>query len=96
MLANNQWVISKLAKTPKLFPHLMPIKIKVESKSPNAYKFELFYFDCFPLASGISLLEVDRNEEFAPVKNANGADSPESARLLMSKLHQKWLRAVGF
>jgi len=40
-------------------------------------------------------LEVDRDEEFAPVKNATGADSPESAKMLISRLHQKWLRAVG-
>lgn len=32
-------------------------------------------------------MEADRSEEFAPVKNATGIDSPESARDLMSKLH---------
>lgn len=40
-------------------------------------------------------MEADRNEEFAPVKNATGVDSPESARNLMSKLHQKWLKQIG-
>ena len=40
-------------------------------------------------------MEADRNEEFAPVKNATGIDSPESARELISKLHKKWLESIG-
>lgn len=36
-----------------------------------------------------SLYEVDRNEQFAPVKNAQGVDSPESARKLLLALHKK-------
>jgi UDP-N-acetylglucosamine pyrophosphorylase len=51
---------------------------------PNGYKFELHFFDCFRMADGIALFEVKREEEFAPVKNATGNDSPESARCLMS------------
>ena len=54
---------------------------------PNGYKFELFFFDCFYMADGISLYEADREEEFAPVKNPEGFDSAESARSLISKLH---------
>ena len=29
--------------------------------------------------------EVDRNKEFAPIKNATGVDSVESARVLLQK-----------
>lgn len=38
-----------------------------------------------------------REEEFAPVKNANGAkfDTPESARLLVLRLHARWVVAAG-
>lgn len=45
-------------------------------------KFELFIFDAFPLADSIGILEVNRDEEFAPVKNAPGSkeDSPDTAR----------------
>ena len=60
---------------------------KVTPDKPNGYKFELFFFDCFYMADGIALYEVSREEEFAPVKNPNGEDSPESARSLISKLH---------
>jgi UDP-N-acetylglucosamine/UDP-N-acetylgalactosamine diphosphorylase len=54
-------------------------------------KFELFCFDCFDLAKKFGLFQIEREEEFAPVKNATGDDSPESARLLISRLHYKWI-----
>ena len=41
--------------------------------------------------------QVERSEEFAPVKNARGAprDSPDTARSLLLALHEKWLREAG-
>lgn len=41
--------------------------------------------------------QVLREEEFAPVKNANGAnfDTPDSARLLVLRLHSRWVVAAG-
>lgn len=48
----------------------------------NAYKFEAFIFDMFPRSKDIAVLRVDRNEEFAPIKNATGEDSVESAMAL--------------
>lgn len=50
--------------------------------TPNAYKFEAFIFDSFKFTNDILLLNVKREEEFAPIKNATGADSPETAREL--------------
>lgn len=43
------------------------------------------------------LIEVKREEEFAPVKNAPGTnqDSPDTARFLISTLHQSWLETRG-
>ena len=57
-------------------------------------KLELFIFDSFPLAERCALLEVRREDEFAPVKNAPGAaaDSPDTARRAMLALHTR--RAV--
>ncbi len=46
---------------------------------PNAYKFESFIFDSFKYANDILVLSVERQEEFAPIKNAQGTDSPETA-----------------
>lgn len=51
-------------------------------EKPNAYKFETFLFDAFGTLDDMAILRVKREEEFAPVKNAEGADSPETARKL--------------
>ena len=54
---------------------------------PNAYKFEAFLFDAFSMVDDMSILRVKREEEFAPVKNASGVDSPETARELYKKFY---------
>ena len=60
---------------------------KIVPTSPNAYKFEAFLFDAFEDLDDMAILRVNREEEFAPVKNATGVDSPETARTLYNKLH---------
>ena len=54
----------------------------VVPEAPNAYKFESFIFDAFDMLNGMAILRVKREDEFAPVKNAEGNDSPETARKL--------------
>ena len=54
----------------------------VKPTEPNAYKFEAFIFDAFEKLDDMAILRVKREEEFAPVKNATGVDSPETARKL--------------
>ena len=39
----------------------------------------------------MKLLSVNRDEEFSPVKNASGADSPLSAKEKILSIHKKWL-----
>ena len=51
----------------------------VKGDAPNSYKFESFIFDAFELFDNICVLRVDREDEFAPIKNATGEDSPETA-----------------
>lgn len=50
--------------------------------SPNAYKFESFIFDAFSSLNDMLIMRVKREEEFAPVKNAEGVDSPATSRAL--------------
>lgn len=45
----------------------------------NAYKFEQFIFDSFSLFDDITLINGKRDEDFAPVKNKEGNDSPKTA-----------------
>lgn len=60
----------------------------ITPEEPNAYKFESFIFDAFRTFDNMSLFRVKRNEEFAPIKNAEGADSPETARELYNNLNK--------
>lgn len=54
---------------------------------PNAYKFESFIFDAFDMLDDMAILRVKRENEFAPVKNAEGTDSPETARTLYKNFY---------
>lgn len=74
----------------------------VESFTPKgtrvqgeAWKFETFVFDAIPLAEKTCCMEIDRAEEFAPVKNRKGPDSPETSRRAMNNLFKRWLAAAG-
>lgn len=53
--------------------------IIIKPETPNAYKFESFIFDAFELADDILLLRTNRADEFAPVKNKEGLDSPKTS-----------------
>ena len=54
----------------------------IEPDKPNAYKFEQFIFDSFKLFDDITILRGKREEDFAPVKNMIGEDSPKTAKKL--------------
>ena len=55
---------------------------KATPAEPNAYKFEAFIFDAFAFYQDMGILRIEREHEFAPVKNQTGEDSPETARKL--------------
>jgi UDP-N-acetylglucosamine/UDP-N-acetylgalactosamine diphosphorylase len=67
----------------------------VKPESPNAVKFEQFIFDALPLAERWTLVETDRAQEFEPLKNATGPDSPATVRQRMSDNFADWLEAAG-
>nr|XP_023892145.1 UDP-N-acetylglucosamine diphosphorylase 1-like [Quercus suber]POE61183.1 udp-n-acetylglucosamine diphosphorylase 1 [Quercus suber] len=77
--------------------HLAEKKIPSIHGHTMGLKLEQFIFDAFPYAPSTALFEVLREEEFAPVKNANGSnyDTPDSARLLVLRLHSRWVVAAG-
>jgi UDP-N-acetylglucosamine/UDP-N-acetylgalactosamine diphosphorylase len=62
---------------------------------PNALKFERFIFDALPLAERWLAVATSRAEEFAPLKNASGPDSPETVREAQLALHANWLSLAG-
>ena len=54
-------------------------------EEPNSYKFESFIFDAFEFFDDIAILRGKREDDFAPVKNKEGVDSPKTAKELYEK-----------
>lgn len=54
----------------------------INPSKPNCYKFEKFIFDAFTLFDNITVLRGKRESDFAPIKNADGVDSPKTAKKL--------------
>lgn len=67
----------------KKVPHIDQNGNLVTPDKPNAYKFETLVLDMIHMQDKCLSFEVDRQREFAPVKNAVGADSVETARELL-------------
>lgn len=67
----------------------------VKPADKNGIKFECFIFDALPLAKKGLVVETRREEEFAPIKNASGEDSPDSCRALLAGEWAGWLEAAG-
>jgi len=53
---------------------------------PNSFKFEKFIFDAFEYFDDMLLLRVNEDEEFAPIKNQEGKNTPETATKLYIKM----------
>lgn len=87
-------IIEKISKN-KLPYHSAHKKIEylnkegkiVKQEEPNAYKFEAFIFDAFKMLNEMVIYRVKREEEFAPIKNADGKDSPKTALELYEKFY---------
>ena len=90
---NYLFKVEKLREISKnsLLPHIVKKKVPylteegklVKPEEPNAYKFELLIIDMIYMMDNCLGFEVERNKEFAPVKNAKGIDSVDTARELL-------------
>ncbi len=69
--------------------------VTIKPEKPNAVKLEQFVFDAIPLAENPIVYETDRAEEFSPVKNAEGPDSPDTCRRDQVRRACRWLEAAG-
>ena len=69
----------------KKIPYLNDKAEHVKPDKPNGYKFEELVLDMIHMMDNCLSFEVEREKEFAPIKNATGVDSLESARELMKK-----------
>lgn len=69
----------------KKIPYMDETGNVVKPEKPNGYKFETLVLDMIHRMDNCLSFEVEREKEFAPIKNATGVDSLESARVLMKK-----------
>jgi UDP-N-acetylglucosamine/UDP-N-acetylgalactosamine diphosphorylase len=79
----------------KKVPYVDDSGNSVKPEKPNAIKLEQFVFDAIPLAKDAIVYTTDRSEEFSPVKNAEGADSPATCRRDQIRRAARWLTAAG-
>ncbi|MSU70189.1 MAG: UDPGP type 1 family protein [Opitutaceae bacterium] len=67
----------------------------VRPDRPNGVKFEMFVFDALPFARSPLVIATRRADDFSPVKNAEGVDSPQTCRADQLRQFTRWLRAGG-
>ncbi|PPR01925.1 hypothetical protein CVT24_001264 [Panaeolus cyanescens] len=82
----------------KKIPHVdIETGASVKPSKPNGMKLEMFVFDVFPYTERFAVLEVERKEEFSPLKNApgTGSDDPETSRRDLLEQHKRFLEGAG-
>ena len=82
----------------KKIPHVdMTSGEQIKPAKPNGMKLEMFVFDVFPFTKHFAVLEVARNEEFSPLKNApgTGSDDPDTSRRDLLAQHKRFLEGAG-
>ena len=87
--------IEKISKEPRIYHTAFKKNSYIDENGkeviptePNSYKFESFIFDAFELFDDIAILRGKREDDFAPVKNKEGVDSPKTAKELYEKYWQ--------
>jgi UDP-N-acetylglucosamine/UDP-N-acetylgalactosamine diphosphorylase len=92
---NARGISLPLHRAEKRIPHIDRHGEPVEPTEPNGVKLESFVFDALPLASKSIILQTVRSQEFAPTKNAAGADSVETTKQMMVARAANWIESAG-
>jgi UDP-N-acetylglucosamine/UDP-N-acetylgalactosamine diphosphorylase len=79
----------------KKIPHVGADGSVVHPDAANGVKFEMFVFDALPLAKNPVIIEAARADDFSPVKNADGVDSPTTSKQDQLRMFARWLKAAG-
>jgi len=95
MAGGGEGVALPFHRADKKIPTLDAAGAPLRPDKPNGVKFELFVFDAVPFARAPLVIETLRADEFSPVKNADGADSPLTCRNDQLRQFARWLRAEG-
>lgn len=71
----------------------------VKPEKPNGIKLEQFVFDVFPMLEleKFACMEVRREDEFSPLKNARGTgeDDPDTSKRDIMAQGKRWVQAAG-
>jgi len=67
----------------------------VKPEKANGVKFEMFVFDALPFARNSIVIETARADDFSPVKNAEGVDSPKTSREDQLRQFARWFKGAG-
>ncbi len=79
----------------KVIPTLDDDGQPMHPSEPNGRKLERFVFDALAAAQSVCVVEGERSMEYSPIKNAEGTDSPASARRDLIAVYRSWLDAAG-
>ena len=67
----------------------------VKPEKANGVKFEMFVFDAIPHARNSIVIETARADDFSPVKNADGVDSPKTSREDQLRQFARWFKGAN-
>lgn len=95
MAAGGEGVALPFHRADKKIPTIDAAGVAVKPEKPNGVKFEMFVFDALPFARNPVVIETARADDFSPVKNAEGVDSPKTSREDQLRQYARWLRANG-
>lgn len=88
----------KLHVAKKKIPYVDNDGNECKPEKPNGIKMEKFIFDVFEFCNRLAVWEVERDEEFSALKNADvpgGKDNPKTACLDVYSLHRKFVEKAG-
>jgi len=79
----------------KSVPHVDERGRSIRPSEPNGYKFETFIFDALKNVRNTVIMEVARHEEFSPLKNRTGDDSPQTVQRDQLRYFSSWFEQAG-
>jgi UDP-N-acetylglucosamine/UDP-N-acetylgalactosamine diphosphorylase len=95
MASGNADVSLPFHRADKKIPTVDAAGNAVKPEKANGVKFEMFVFDALPFAKNPVVIETLRENDFSPVKNAEGVDSPQTCRDDQLRQFARWLKANG-
>lgn len=95
MASGGEGVALPFHRADKKIPSVNTAGEVVKPEKANGVKFEMFVFDALPFARNPMVVETRRADDFSPVKNAEGVDSPQTCRDDQLRQYARWLAANG-